>query len=136
MTASPLPVVRVTYSVERRLWTLVDDYVISFEKWWFRIPSGFVCDLANVPRLLWWVIGPHELGLVAPLIHDALYRYRGALPLGWTLDGWTCDRKEADVIFHRMMLADHVPAWKARLAYRAVRIFGSCPLFVNGGSWE
>jgi hypothetical protein len=43
-----------------------------------QIPAGFVFDLASVPRVLWWLIAPFELSIVAPLIHDWLYRVEGA----------------------------------------------------------
>jgi len=46
------------------------------------VPDQFVFDLSSVPRALWWLIAPVELSVVAPLLHDFLYRYGGNPPEG------------------------------------------------------
>lgn len=86
-----------------------------------RVPKGFESDLASVPRLLWPLIGSHELSIVAPVVHDYLYRSRGQY--------WAVDRKhymnraDADRVFLRLMELEGVKTWRARGAWLAVRLF-------------
>lgn len=84
------------------------------------IPAGFEYDKASVPRAVWWLISPDDLGEVAPLVHDWCYAHGGAIPGAVT----PYTRAEADALFNRHMSMDHVQAWKRRLAFRAVRTFG------------
>lgn len=81
------------------------------------IPDGFEFDLASVPRWGWWLIAPFELSIIAPLVHDYLYRVNGQVSPDFQVS-----RKEADEIFHDLMILEEVPHWKADLAYRAVRL--------------
>lgn len=86
-----------------------------------RIPAGFIFDGASVPRLFWMGISPTELGVVAPLVHDWLYRTGGQYG--------ALSRGDADAIFLDHMKAEGVPGWKRWAAYLAVRVGG-------GGSWR
>jgi hypothetical protein len=113
----PLPV--VTYRVRACCWVLEVGYHYDDGTHLFRIPRGFVFDLASIPRLAWWLIAPFELSIAAPLIHDYLYRHGGVPPLGPTLS-----RRDADRLFRRMMEREGVPRWRRVLAYPAVRLFG------------
>jgi hypothetical protein len=101
------------------------------------IPAGFQCDLASVPRILWWWISPFDLGAAA-IPHDWIYSHGGKLPDGshqklvngtWENlpQAWT--REEADRLFARMMRDVGVPRFMRRRAYNAVRLFG-------GGAWK
>lgn len=106
-------------------WMLLDDYVISMTledgaAVVIEIPYGFRFDLASVPRWLWWIIAPFELSLPAPLVHDALYRWKGVIdtPIPRVLT-----RKDADDIFLAIMESEEVSRWRRRSAYRAVRMF-------------
>lgn len=86
-----------------------------------RVPKGFETDLASVPRLLWPLIGSHELSIVAPVVHDWLYRRRG---LYWQVDRKQyLTRADADRLFLRLMILEGVAGWKARAAWLAVRLF-------------
>jgi len=76
------------------------------------VPAGFVFDFASIPRALWWLISPTELGDVGPLVHD--YSYRLA----------TGSRAAADKQFLEDMKADGITKWKRNAAYAAVRAFG------------
>ena len=38
-----------------------------------KVPTGFVTDLASVPRALWWAIAPFDVARAA-IIHDLLYK--------------------------------------------------------------
>lgn len=96
------------------------------------VPAGFECDLASVPRLLWFYISPFDLGPAA-VPHDWIYAHGGHLPHGsqlhrvlgvWveTHEPWT--RHNCDRLFARMMREAGVSKTKRRNAYRAVRWFG------------
>ena len=49
----------------------------------------------------------------ASVVHDWIYRKERGIT-----------RKQADIIFYDMLLANHMPKWKATLMYYAVRAFG------------
>jgi hypothetical protein len=85
-------------------WILLEDFR--------EVPKGFVFDFSSIPRALWWLISPTELGDIGPLRHDLAYR------LTWGT------RKAADRQFLIDMEADKIPAWKRNTAYSAVRAFG------------
>lgn len=129
---SILPPVRVSYFADQDTWLLLEDYLYEDEAHdvVLRVHQGFTFDLSSVPRVLWWGIAPHELSLVAPLYHDALYRFAGR-------DGGflhieprrTYTRQEADRLFKRHMTQEGVSGWRKHVAYSAVRLFG-------GSSWR
>jgi hypothetical protein len=111
---------RLTYLPAMGAWRLdrsyryfdeVNDVVL-------RVPQGFIFDLASVPRVLWPVIAPFELSLVAPLLHDFLYRAGGRT----SVRDYT--RAEVDRLFLRAAIEEGVPRLKASVAYRMVRMFG------------
>lgn len=106
------------------------------------IPAGQNTDLASAP---WWARfagfkKEDERWHRASKIHDFLYyqikNNNGILPMGyyqfWQHEEWRWrniitpqwKRKEADDLFLKIMLEDGFPQGKARLAHRAVRIFG------------
>jgi hypothetical protein len=88
------------------------------------VPAGFEFDLSSVPRLFWPLIAPFELSIVAPLLHDFLYRHGGRPPAGSIEPPRTYERAEADRMFRTIMGAENVSAWRRVLAYLAVRAFG------------
>jgi len=104
----------------------------------FRLPvgDGFEHDFASVPRLLWALISPLDLG-VGSIFHDWLYRNGGVVnTLRWDPDNgtwipvstpWT--RKDADRLFARIMREQGVSSLRRKLAYTAVHWFG-------GGAWR
>ena len=115
----------------------------DYEYTWFwrqhynalKIPAGFVADGASVPRIAWTLSGLRPDGLLraAALLHDAHYRYKGRLPEGWhtyiEYDEWQpvmteWRRKEADQLFLQVMKQAGMKAWRAKMAYYAVRSFG------------
>lgn len=89
-----------------------DDEVLGFS---IILPEGFECDLASAPR----PYRSDDFSVLAPAIHDALYRRRGVLD-----DGRVLWRKECDQVFYRIMRAEGVGLIRARVAYLAVRAFG------------
>lgn len=99
-----------------------------------RVDKNFRYDGASVPRLAWTFSGLRPDGLLraAALIHDIIYIADGKpykmqsnneyfihfkTKLKWK-------RKDADKLFLKIMLESGVSKWRARLAYRAVRIGG------------
>ena len=81
----------------------------------FDIPPNYRFDLSTVPRPLWSIIAPFELGNLAPLIHDWIYcdAPRGAFT-----------RKQADEIYLQIMLMEGIPPKRAKAAYYALRVGG------------
>ena len=120
-----------------KVWILHSAYTFRFNSpaGYFEIiiPKGFEYDLASIPRFLWSMIAPFELSAVAPLFHDYMYKNVGQVPIMHETDelrffkGFT--RKDADILFNQIMMAEDVVFWKRVLAYKAVRVFG-------GGVWN
>ncbi len=90
----------------------------------FSIPPGFEHDGASVPQWAWSISGLRPDGLIraAALLHDALYRYGGEMPSGWTTPKRSFTRKEADTIFYDVMRQAGISKWRAYVAYKAVRM--------------
>ena len=122
------PPVSVTYEVGSGKWRLLTDYRARDERMdcTLIIRGGFEFDLASIPRILWGKVGPHELSILAPLCHDALYRHGGQSGEYLTLvpSEREYTRRDADKLFANQMGAEGVPWWRVKLAYRAVRWFG------------
>ena len=120
-----LPV--VSYSCVQRKWTLEHELWVQGRGWAMRIPAGFSFDLASVPRLVWWLIAPFELSLVAPAAHDWLYTHQGCVPSGSLIPPRTFTRRESDQLFRILMQRERVTRWRWIAAYWAVRVFGWWP---------
>lgn len=92
------------------------------------VPEGFDHDFASVPRPLWTLIAPIDLG-VASIFHDWLYVWAGQVETLRWVDGawepvqtpWT--REQADRLFGRLMREQGVVRWRRRAAYLAVHVF-------------
>ena len=94
------------------------------------VPSGFVTDLASVPRALWWAIAPFDVARAA-IIHDLLYK--GIRQYRWKKK----DKEDAELIKQAKVAADKVFAlamddaepsvakWKKYSAWKAVDLFGN-----------
>lgn len=103
------------------LFELMEDFALPVDRGMIRIPAAFSFDAGSVPRPAWFAISPLDLGVVAVLVHDWLYRTGGQQGL--------LSRGEADRLFLEHMKAEGVSWWRRRLAYLAVRVAG-------GGSWR
>lgn len=114
----------VFYSPSERTWRLAQDFRRSIDgrDWFIKAPFDF--DLASVPRYLWGLVASHELGVLAPLCHDFLYRNGGCPPDGCISPAHRYTRDEADALFLEQMKEDGVSWARRTLAYRAVRMFG------------
>ena len=94
------------------------------------VPTGFVTDLASVPRAMWWAIAPFDVARAA-IIHDLLYKtirqYR------WKKK----DKEDKALIKAAKVAADKVfllgmqdadpkiPGYKIYLSWKAVDLFGN-----------
>ncbi len=114
----------LSYDPIKQLWRLEQDYAYVHAGTTITVPAGFEFDLASVPKPLWWLISPFDLSIVAPLIHDFLYRYEGNPLAGSIAPPRTYTRKEADRLFRYIMKQEGVWWWRRAAAYRAVRTFG------------
>lgn len=123
---SALPQPAVTY--EEPDWILLEDcrYAAS-DGWSITAKRGFRSDLASIPRLFWVIIAFHDLSLIAPIMHDVIYRCGGlvVLPHGEVEPaGRRFERKDADDLFLELMTRSNISYWKRNVAYLAVRAFG------------
>ena len=97
------------------------------------VPAGFDHDFASVPRPLWVLVAPVDLG-IASIFHDWLYARGGLVEtLRWAGGTWEpaatpWTREDADRLFGRLMREQGVVRWRRRAAYLAVRAFA-------GGFW-
>lgn len=101
----------ITYETDTGEWLLHNSVEVAG----VFIPEGFTFDLASIPRFLWPLVGPFELSIEAPLVHDYLYRRGG---LGYYT------RRQADRIFREVMKEEGIAAWRRWPAWLAVRLFG------------
>lgn len=78
----------------------------------FAVPSGFLTDLASVPRLplAYWLTG--STSNEAAVIHDYLYVTR------------CVERSMADKVLREASALTGVPAWRRGIMWAAVRLFG------------
>lgn len=110
----------------RRVKVLRDFYcVVSIDGVYRHIivPTGFISNLASVPRVLWAWIPQSGRYSYAAVVHDWLYHQRG-----WINDYLPdLTRKEADKIFLELMKFYQVGFVRRKLMYAAVRV---------GGSWD
>jgi hypothetical protein len=92
------------------------------------VPALFAHDFASVPRLLWVLISPFDLG-IATIFHDWLYVNEGEVEtLAWDgekstwnvlTDAWS--RFDSDRLLARIMREQNVAKWRRRAAFRGVR---------------
>ena len=94
------------------------------------VPTGFVTDLASVPRAMWAFIAPFDVARAA-IIHDLLYKsirqYR------WKMK----DKEDKELIKAAKVASDKVfllgmrdadpkvPGWKIYSSWKAVDLFGN-----------
>lgn len=100
--------------------TFKKEIFVENEKKIVEVPYGFKTDLASIPKLFWSWLSPFGKHQEAALIHDYLYKNDGKLKgLKNKLT-----RKESDLLFKNVMLADGVSNFNAQVMYLAVRTFG------------
>ena len=100
------------------------------------VPSGFVTDLASVPRAMWWLIAPFDVARAA-IIHDLLYKsirqYRWKKKDAEDKDLVKAAKIAADKVFLLgMQDADpKIPGYKIYLSWKAVDLFGNGSIVPN-----
>lgn len=88
------------------------------------IPSGFITDLASIPKLARWYICPTDSDIMeAAVLHDFLYRYTGGSFFGWVGDE-RFTRTMSDKILRIGCRSLHMGKTKSWLVFVAVRVFG------------
>jgi hypothetical protein len=111
-------------------WRLMQPFTFDHRGTKLHIPAPFDLDLASTPRVLWPLMACHELGILAPLVHDWLHRTGGdPSRFGYAEPHRTYTRSEADSLFRYHMQSEGVGKMRRNAAYAAVRAFG-------GSSWR
>lgn len=82
------------------------------------VPTGFVNDLASIPRIFQSIVPKVAKHRRAAVIHDYLYANKGKL--GYA----KFTRKQADQVFLEAMKVDGVRWTRRRIMYMAVRAGG------------
>ena len=103
-----------------KYWELLKPlgFKTEYHDTWIIVPTGFITDLASIPKIFFTIIGGSSDGKYrrAAVCHDWLYTVETKL------DGNS--KAKADKAFLELMLADGVPKWKAYIMYAAVWLFG------------
>jgi len=93
------------FILEQKMKYLIDDEIIE-------IPSGFVTDLASIPRQVWLVVSKYDYGVAeASVLHDYMYKNKKG-------------RFYSDLAMKKIMEDYDVPAWRVDLVFKALRLFG------------
>ena len=96
---------------------LVEPFMISLDKTYFEIPTGFWTDFASIPKALQNILSPLDSHLRAAVLHDYLYYKQAILNAPIT-------REYADKCFLRAMKTCGTNYCKRYTIYYAVRSFG------------
>lgn len=128
----PISTLGETEAVLMEDWTVYD--VCGFR---FKVPAGARTDGASIPRFLWRLCG-HPLQaprVYAALLHDWLYGNGGCDDGDWT---WPSDllREDADGCYYALLRHFGVPAWRAKVEYWALRLFGGAHWVSEGRAFE
>jgi hypothetical protein len=97
-------------------WTVHEGFVFAVNGEKFEAPEGFWTDFASIPRLVWPIIAPDEIGY-GPIPHDLGY-FTGA----HTKEYW-------DDVLWNCMVKDGIAPWKQTAVFKAVDWFG-------GWAWD
>jgi hypothetical protein len=94
------------------------------------VPTGFVTDLASVPRAMWWAIAPFDVARAA-IIHDLLYKtirqYRWKMKDKEDKELIKLAKVASDKVFLLAMddAEPKVAKWKTYSSWKAVDLFGN-----------
>jgi len=97
---------------KHRTFRLTEDFTVKINGTTYLVPKGFVSDGASVPRIFWSIIPRDGVYTPAAVMHDWLYK------------AGVMSKKDADIIFYKIMRECEVPLWKRRAMYCAVKWFG------------
>lgn|SRR5574340_870527 len=84
-----------------------------------RVPAGFLCDGASVPRIVRNLIDDDDLSEAAWLLHDYLYSVQGVVS-----EFIRFTRADVDRLLNSINIRHGVVPWKRRAVYAAVRLCG------------
>ena len=94
------------------------------------VPTGFITDLASVPRAMWWAIAPFDVARAA-IIHDLLYKtirqYRWKMKDKEDKELIKLAKIASDKVF-KLGMEDAEPKvarWKIYSSWKAVDLFGN-----------
>ena len=117
---------------ERNRWTVLEPYRATWRsiggvRHRVTVPAGFETNMASSPRIMWWIVGPYDLGPAA-LVHDWLYHTRGACQ-AWNGSEWVdtkVARRNADWIMRQLMARQEglVTWWRRKPSWWLIRRFG------------
>lgn len=130
MTSSFKTPLIVTPMPDGRRWRLFKSFTYhihsKYSQDYIRVPEGFITDFASIPWLFWTFLPAWGKYGKAAVIHDCLYQNGGIEHPVSRGCSWIkiITRKEADTIFYEAMLVSGTKPWKAKVMYRAVRLFG------------
>jgi hypothetical protein len=125
--------------ISPNLYKLEQDYSIdiriSDKIYTFVIKKGFLYDGASVPRIVWTLTGLTKDGLLraGALVHDAIYFPEGNLTVNskdievyykGVRVNLNLSRKQADIIFKKILEKCKVSKRKVFIVYHSVRIGG------------
>ena len=104
---------------QKNKYVLVEDYYAEYVGMIFQLKKGFIFDGASIPIYARAITYPpfHPDVMAAAIVHDYLYKNKPV------------NRKLADMIFYNRLIVNGVSKIKAKMMYRALRIFG-------GFSWK
>jgi len=104
---------------QQNKYELVEDYRAYCEDHTFYLPKGFIFNGASIPVYARAITYPpfHPDVMAAAIVHDYLYQHKPV------------NRKLADMIFYNRLITNGVNKFKAKMMYRALRMFG-------GFSWK
>ena len=113
----------INIPISKRGYELVEPYGFVAKGHYFIIAKGFKYDGASVPQWAWSISGLRPDGLIraAATVHDYLYENNGYIKVESGEEIYFT-RKEADQIFLNLMIEAGMKPWRAKLAYKAVRI--------------
>lgn len=90
------------------------DFFIKVNNQIYKVPKGFITDLASVPRAMWAFYPPNDTHTIrAAVFHDFLYS--GAIQIS---------REDADSILYDCLVIQGVSRFTALKYWIAVRVFG------------
>lgn len=86
------------------------------------VPRGFKCDLASIPRLLWFVASPTGPLMLPGIVHDYAYRYARLRVVGRR--DLPVTRQQADEYFHAISVRVNGCRVISFCAWLSLRAFG------------
>jgi hypothetical protein len=125
--------------VNEKTYLLKEDYLfksneISERFFVYKVPEGYIWDGASISPLLAFFMRRGGLAMAASVLHDYMYEF-GTIQKaigrnkghGYSTSEFAdmiVSRKFADEMFYDALIRAGFPEWKAKIAYKCVRLFG------------